>query len=100
MGQQQLDGMPEIRRISPRIVPPEKVDEIKVEQIRVGGALTVQIPERVEQLDIDDQVVVTVQNADGRTIAQMIGTLSGGGVDRKHSQTMSWLEKTWTVKAY
>lgn len=93
----ELDGMPERRQITRRIGLASHL-EPEVETIKLSGTVTVLPHTELPELNVGDDITVTVAGPDGQVLGVQLATLIGGGFEVQNSGQMSWLEKQWKAR--
>jgi hypothetical protein len=91
----ELDGMPVRRKITGRMLPAHMT--IDAEVVKVSGELYVNQYAELADLKLDQDVTVSIANADGQVIAHGPGRLMGGGQKIKELDGVRWVVQTWTA---
>lgn len=93
-----LPGMPEQPGPDTKILKIGESHKVSAETIQLSGAIGVTWRDGLERLRHDQEVIVTVTNADGQTIGFAQATLQSRGY-KTHQEDMgpTWLEKLWGI---
>lgn len=98
MQDQQLPGMPTVPRVDPRIIRAADRDDVRIEEIKVSGWLSVDVSRREDPLFMRDRVTIAIHDEDGRVVATGMAKLEGGGHHDESRDGVTLIAKRWTAK--